>query len=206
MCAVSDALDMLGHDRVTGGVTPMWAVPHVVAGIARTVQAGPRRPGGPADHIAAAAVDVCGPEHVVVIANAGREDVSCWGGLLTQAARRNGIAGAVIDGACRDIAETESRQFPVFARRPVPISARGRIVQLAMDEPIEFGGIRVAPGDYVIADRTGVGFVAAELIDQVLELAEQVTARETTMSEQVDAGRPVREVMHDSKFPEPSSR
>lgn len=201
VCAVSDALDMLNRRGVTTVVSPMWPVTGVVAGVARTVQAGPRSPGGPADHIGAAAVDASGPVHVLIIANAGREDVSCWGGLLSQAARRNGIAGVVIDGACRDIAESEAVRFPVFARRAVPTSARGRIVQVSMDEPVDFAGLVIASGDYVIADRTGVTFISAEQIDHVLLLAERIAQREAAMSEQVTAGRPIRAVMHDSKFP-----
>ena len=92
-------------------------------------------------------------------------DVSCWGGILTLAARRRGIGGVVIDGACRDIAESQELGFPVYGRAVVPVSARGRIVQLAMDEPVEFAGTTVHPGDAVLADRNGVVFVrAADLL------------------------------------------
>ncbi len=201
VCAVSDALDMLNSSGVTTVVAPMWPITGVVAGVVRTVQAGPSSPGGPADHIGAAAVDASGPEHVLIIANGGRRDVSCWGGLLSQAAQRNGIAGVVIDGACRDIAESEALGFPVLARRAVPVSARGRIVQISMDEPVDFAGLLIVGGDYVIADRTGVAFVSAERIDRVLQLAELIAKREAAMSEEVTAGRPVRAVMHDSRFP-----
>jgi regulator of RNase E activity RraA len=65
----------------------------------------------------------------------------------------------IIDGACRDIAESEEQGFPVFGRAVVPVSARGRIVQLAMDEPVEFAGVTVRPGCAVLADRNGVVFV-----------------------------------------------
>jgi regulator of RNase E activity RraA len=78
---------------------------------------------------------------VLVIANDGRADVSCWGGLLALAARRNGIGGVVIDGACRDITETAEHGFPVFGRAGVPVSARGRIVarERAMAEAVRAG-------------------------------------------------------------------
>jgi regulator of RNase E activity RraA len=200
-CAVSDALDTLNLPGATTGIRPLWAVTGPVAGRVRTVQAGPRRSGKPAQHIAASAIEAAEPGDVLVIANDGRTDVSCWGGILTLAARRNGIGGVVIDGACRDIAESAEQGFPVFGRAVVPVSARGRIVQLAMDEPVEFAGLVVHPGDVVLADQNGVAFVRAEDLEKVITLAERIVAREQNMAEAVKAGQPVTEVMHDSKFP-----
>ena len=200
-CAVSDALDTLGLPGATTGVRPLWPSEGTTVGRARTVTAGPRQADGPAQHIAAAAIDVAGGGDVLVIANEGRVDVSCFGGILTLAASRRGIEGVVIDGACRDIAESEGLGFPVFGRAVVPVSARGRIVQLAMDEPVSFAGVTVSPGDLVVADRNGVVFVPDDQLDRVLTLAERIVAREQAMAEAVAAGNPVSDVMHDSRFP-----
>jgi regulator of RNase E activity RraA len=200
-CAVSDALDTLGLPGATTGIRPLWAVRDPVAGRVRTVLAGPRPSDRPGQHIAAAAIEGAEPGDVLVIANAGRTDVSCWGGILTLAAARRSLGGVVIDGACRDIAESEAHGFPVFGRAVVPVSARGRIVQLAMDEPVAFAGVTVHPGDAVLADRNGVVFVPAAELGRVIALAERITAREAAMADAVLAGQPVTEVMHDSKFP-----
>ena len=200
-CAVSDALDTLNLPGATTGIRPLWSVTAPVAGRVRTVLAGPRQSGAPAPHIAAAAIEAAEPGDVLVIANGGRTDVSAWGGILTLAARRRGIAGVVIDGACRDIAESADQGFPVFGRAVVPVSARGRIVQLAMDDPVEFAGVVVRPGDAVLADRNGVVFVPAADLDRVVALAERIVAREGAMADAVRAGQAVTEVMHDTKFP-----
>ncbi len=200
-CAVSDALDTLGHPGATTGLRPLWAVPAAVAGVVRTVTAGPKRDGGPAGHIAASAIDAAAPDDVLVVANGGRLDVSCWGGILTLAARSRGIGGVVVDGACRDIAESEDLGFPVFGRAVVPVSARGRIVQLATGEPVDVAGVTVHPGDLVLADRNGVVFVPRAHAGAVLELAERIVARESAMADAVRAGQPVTEVMHDTRFP-----
>jgi regulator of RNase E activity RraA len=200
-CAISDALDTLGLPGATVGVRPLWDVPGVIAGRARTVTAGPRVADQPADHIAAAAIEAASDEDVLVIANSGRVDVSCFGGILTLAAKRRGVTGVVIDGACRDIAESEQHEFPVFGRAVVPVSARGRIVQLAMDEPVEFAGVTVDAGDYVLADRNGVVFVGAADAVAVIALAERIIDRENRIAAAVNGGQPVTEVMHDSKFP-----
>jgi regulator of RNase E activity RraA len=200
-CAVSDALDTLKLPSGTIGIRPLWPVTDLVVGRVRTVQAGPASPGKPAQHIAAAAIEAASAGDVLVIANDGRLDVSCWGGILTLAARRQGIGGVVIDGACRDIAESESAGLPVFGRAVVPVTARGRIVQLAMGEPVEFAGVTVREGDTVLADRNGVVFIPAAELERVVTLAERIVAREAAMASAVLAGRPVSEVMHDSKFP-----
>lgn len=200
-CAVSDALDTLGLAGATTGIRALWPVTDRVVGRAKTVTAGPRQADKPAQHIAAAAIEAAGAGDVLVIANEGRLDVSCFGGILTLAASRRGIQGVVIDGACRDIAESEEHGFAVFGRAVVPVSARGRIVQVAMGEPVAFAGVTVEQDDFVIADSNGVVFVPAAQITRVLDLAERIVAREAAMAEAVLAGDPVTEVMHDSRFP-----
>jgi regulator of RNase E activity RraA len=200
-CAVSDALDTLGLPGATIGIRPLWDVRRVIVGRARTVQAGPRQADKPAAHIGAASVDDSGPGDVLVIANGGRLDVSCWGGILALSASRRGIGGVIIDGACRDIHESEDLDFPVFGRAVVPVSARGRIVQLGKDEPVEFGGVTVNAQDWVVADRNGIAFIPDADAERVVRLAERIAAREARMNEDVLAGKPVTEVMHDSAFP-----
>jgi regulator of RNase E activity RraA len=201
-CAVSDALDTLGLGGATVGIRPLWPVRRVTVGVVRTVTAGPAATSGPAAHIAAGAIDAAEAGDVLVIANSARTDVSCWGGILTVAARRRGIAGVVIDGACRDIAESEALELPVYGRAVVPVSARGRIVQLATGEPVEFAGVTVHQGDLVVADRNGVAFVRPADAASVVDLAERIVEREKAMAEQVGSGSPVTAVMHDTKFPQ----
>jgi regulator of RNase E activity RraA len=200
-CAVSDALDTLGLVGATTGIGPLWPVREPLVGRVRTVTAGSPQDDRPADHIAAAAIDSAAQGDVLVIANDGRVDVSCFGGILTLAASRRGVAGVVIDGACRDIAESEDQGFPVFGRAVVPVSARGRIVQLAMDEPVSIADTTVESGDLVLADRNGVVFVSQAQIEPVLVMAERITAREAGMADAVSGGQAVSEVMHESRFP-----
>lgn len=200
-CAVSDALDTLGLPGAVTGLTGMWPAGHTVAGRVRTVTAAPKAAAGPATHIATPLVTIAEPDDVVVIDNHGRTDVSCWGGLLAEAAVQRGVAGVIVDGACRDVQESEALGLPVFARAAVPVSARGRIVQQAMDERIQIAGVSVAAHDYVVADVNGVVFVPAAEVDRVLSLAQRIVDREARMAEAVRAGRDVSEVMHDSQFP-----
>lgn len=200
-CAVSDALDTLG---IAGAVTtlhPMWAVNGTVAGRVRTVKAAPRSTAGPATHIATPLVAIAEKDDFVVIDNHGRTDVSCWGGLLAEAAVQRGVAGVLVDGACRDVQESEELGLPLFAKQAVTVSARGRIIQQSMDEQVQIAGISVASFDYVIADVNGLVFVPAADAERVIELAKRIVEREALMAAAVRSGRNVVDVMHDSQFP-----
>ena len=204
-CSVSDALDTLGLPGAVIGIRPLWSVTRVVAGRARTVQAAAKSDGQPGTHIASPLIAIADAGDVIVIANDGREDVSCFGGILAAAALERGVAGVVIDGACRDIAESHELGLPMFGRAVVPVSARGRIVQAAMDVSIAVAGVAVASGDLVVADQSGVVFVPAAEAAPVVALAERIALREQAMVDALRNGESVVEVMHDSRFPKPEA-
>ncbi len=200
-CAVSDALDTLGLPGAVTGLAPTWPDRRVTVGRARTIKAGPKTTAGPQTHVATPLVASAAKDDIVVIDNAGRTDVSCFGGLLAQAAKGKGVSGVIVHGACRDIPEYEDLGLPVYALAPVQVSARGRIVQEDMDVPVQVRGVTVSPGDLVIADRNGVVFVPVAHAAAVIALAERIVAREQAMGEAVALGQSVVEVMHDSRFP-----
>jgi regulator of RNase E activity RraA len=198
-CAVSDALDTVGLPAGVGALPPMWGVPTVV-GLAVTVQVEPYEPGPAGPHLAVSAVAGAGPHDVMVVANDSRTDVSCWGGLLCLGAQLRGVRAAVVDGACRDVAEAHELGFPVYARASVPVTARGRLRQRSTGEPVVIAGVPVEPGDVVVADSTGVAFVPRARAAEVLELASAVQEREHAIAADLHAGVPLPRAMHDARL------
>lgn len=198
-CAVSDALDHLKLKGAVIGIRPMWACPRI-AGRVMTVKIAPAGQTRPEYHLATPAVEAAEPGDIIVIDNAGRTDVSCWGDILANAAQTRGIRGVIIDGASRDIDGSREIGFPVFARGAVPVTARGRIMQEAFNTMIQCGGVQVRPGDLVIADQSGVVFVPQERAEEVIATAERIAEREAKMVEAVRAGKSVVEVMAESQF------
>lgn len=200
-CVVSDALDHLGVSGAVTGLRPVWGRPHI-AGRARTVEVTDAAAAGPVTgrHLATTTIESAGPGDVIVIANGGRPGVSCWGDILTVAAQERGITGTVIDGANRDADAIAESGYPVWSRSCVPVTARGRIAERATDVPVTFGGMLVTPGDYVIADLSGVVFVPAAHAAAVLDAAERLADKQQRMVEAVRGGRPVTAVMHDAQF------
>jgi regulator of RNase E activity RraA len=193
-CAVSDALDGLG---LTGAVGGQWVVSNGrrIAGPVITVRLGRPGPDRSPRHLCAAAIDAAEPGDVIVVEHGTRDDAAGWGGILSVAARARGLAGAIIDGAVRDVDESRRADFPVYARSVVPMTARGRVVELDWNERVTIAGIEVVPGDLVIADGSGVVFVAASHALDVIRVAEGIAAREAAMAIAVRQGRSVSEVM-----------
>ena len=194
-CGVSDALDRLGIDGAVLGIRPMWPCPRV-AGRVITVRLRRAEPGEHSPrHLGTAAIEAGGPGEVIVIEHHDREDAAGWGGILSLAARLKGIEGVIVDGTCRDVDDSRDAGFPVFARAATPMTARGRVSEASMGEPIRVGDLVVSPGDYVIADWSGVVFVAGARAEEIVSTAEGLAAREAAMAEAVRSGKSVIEVM-----------
>jgi regulator of RNase E activity RraA len=198
-CAVSDALDTLGLPGAALGIHSVTGRHHL-AGRAVTidlVEAGTvdSPQGSAAGHLGTEAIDASGPGDVIVVAHHGRPNISGWGGVLSAGARRGGIEGVIVDGAVRDVDEATDLGLPVFALTGVPVTARSRVVQRAWNVEVQLAGVTVHPGDYVVADGSGVVFVAAASIDAVLDKAETIAAKERAMVARVHEGRPMVEVM-----------
>lgn len=193
-CSVSDALDRLGLKGTTIGVRPLWPCPRI-AGRAVTMKIKPVGLDKPKQHLGTTAIEAAKPGDVIAVEHGGRMDVSAWGGLLSLAAKLKGLAGVVIDGACRDIDDSQKAGFPVYARAVVPLTARGRVMQQCFNEEIQFAGVQVHPGDYVIADGSGVVFVPQQQAEAVIKEASAIAAQEAKMAEAIRAGRSVGEVM-----------
>jgi regulator of RNase E activity RraA len=146
-------------------------------------------------HLGTAAIAAATPNDVIVIEHKSRADAAGWGGILSTAAKTRGVRGVVVDGSCRDIDEARDVGFPLYGRAAVPTTARGRVAEQSFNEPIDVAGVTVRAGDLVIADGSGVVFVAAEQAEAVLAAAEEIAATEAAMRDAVLAGRSVVEVM-----------
>ena len=193
-CTVSDALDRLGIRGATLGVRPMWACPRI-CGRAVTVKLKPQGAVQPTRHLGTEAIHIANPGEVLVMELAGRTDVPGWGGLLSLAAKVKGLAGIVIDGACRDIDDSAEVGFPVFAKAVVPITARGRVVQDSVNDEIQFAGTQVHPGDLVVADGSGTIIVPKDRAEEVIAAGEEIAAREAAMAEAVRGGMSIVDVL-----------
>jgi Demethylmenaquinone methyltransferase len=193
-CVLSDALDALGVTGVAEGLSRL-ATTRKVAGRVMTVKLEEARGRTAPRHLCTAAVDAARPGDVIVVEHHSRADCAGWGGILSKAAALKGLSGTIIDGMARDIDEAELFGYPVFGKGGIPRTARGRIIETEYATPINVDGITVTPGDYVLADGTGVVFVPAARAEEIVAKAESLQAREAAMIAALERGLKVSEVM-----------
>ena len=192
-CAVSDALDRLGLHGATTGAGPVWPCPRI-CGRTVTMKLKPAGLDQSTRHLGTRAIETASRGDIIVIDNAGRL-IPAWGGLLSLAAKLKGVAGVLVDGACRDVDESRELGFPVYARSAAPMTARGRILEQSCNEEIQFCGVQVHAGDLVIADGSGVVFIPRQKETEALAEAEKIAHRESLMAAEIRKGRAVSEVM-----------
>lgn len=132
------------------------------------------------------------PGDVLVIE--GVEGISSMGGISASIAKRQGEAGAIVDGSIRDVDHSQSIGFPLWSRGVSPITGKWRLESVQLNGPVKIAGIQVHPGDLVVADSTGVCFVPREQAAAVLERARQIDAGEAKRYKDIDAGVPVPEL------------
>ncbi|GAA3579580.1 hypothetical protein GCM10022222_75470 [Amycolatopsis ultiminotia] len=165
--------DLLGRGRVLdGGVRPLWGPPVPrVAGPAYPVRC------PPGDNLMLHAAIYRAPAGSVVVAESGDLGYALAGGNVCAVAQRRGIAGFVLDGVIRDVAEVRELGFPVFARGVVPIPGT-KAAATPLGTAVRCAGVTVAPGDVVVADEEGVVVVPAADTHQVLADARAKLAKE----------------------------
>ena len=114
------------------------------------------------------ALTLAQPGDVLVVDGSGEISHAVAGGLMCLAALARGVAGFVVDGAIRDVAEWAEGELPVFARghshRRPSKDGPGEI-----NVPISCASLAVAPGDLVLGDADGVIAVSPGRLPQLLE-------------------------------------
>ena len=187
--ALSDAMDRLGVAAQCLGIKPLD--PRFrLAGRAFTILYGPAGspPGTVGDYI-----DDVEPGGVVVLDNGGRENATVWGDILTMVAHTRGVAGTVIDGACRDVALSLQLGYPIFSRSYSMRTGKDRIQVEAMGGVVNIGDARVAAGDLLRGDADGIVAIPRVHEDAILAAAEEIDAVEERIRKAVQSGLTLRE-------------
>jgi len=117
-----------------------------------------------------AAIAMARPGDVLVIDGKGDQGSALMGTIMMTACQKLGIAGVVMDGACRDSLEIDQMNYPVFC---VGTNPNGPTKNIAgrIGHPVSVGDVTVRAGDFVIADGDGVVVVEREKIEALLPAA-----------------------------------
>lgn len=188
-CCLSDAMDRLGIPCGLEGIKPVNP-DSALCGRAFTVH---YVPCGTVKGTVGDFLDDVKPGEVVVIDNGGRTWCTVWGDLMSIAATHKGIAGTVIDGVCRDLPTVHKLNYNIFTKGHYMVTGKDRVEVDQINVPVAVSGVRVAPGDLVVGDATGVVVIPQEKAARVLEVAKEIAAKEAVIEESVARGVPLRE-------------
>ena len=123
----------------------------------------------------------------------GVAGISSMGGVSASIGKRQGEAGAIVDGAVRDIDHSRDIGYPIWCAGVSPITGKWRIETMAVNDPVHIAGIEVKPGDLVIADECGVCFVPFARAAEVLAVAQRLSASEAQRLKKLADGIPLAE-------------
>lgn len=140
---------------------------------------------GPMDNLAAmAALDVAKPGDVIVIATKNDETAAVIGDHWAYWAKKVGVVGVVCDGLVRDIVGLLRVGLPVFARGLTPNSGF-RNGPGEVNLGLSCGGVTIAPGDIIVADRDGVVSIPLASAEEVAAKLKLVYEKEMAVEDEV---------------------
>jgi len=131
---------------------------------------------------------------IAVIGTDLSNDSAFWGELFSAAAIGAGAAGVITDGNLRDTEKIVGLGFPAFSisRRPTDYRARMRVAETG--GVVTLCGVEIGTGDIVLADDDGVVVIPQSREVEVLTLARDRAAKESTVLTELLAGETLRSV------------
>jgi 4-hydroxy-4-methyl-2-oxoglutarate aldolase len=170
-----------GRVRVMTGLTAHAGRPYL-CGPALTCACAPE------DNLAMhAALYQAGPGTVLVCDGTGSTRCALFGGLMATDAAGQGLAGLLLQGPVRDIADFDEIGFPVWCTGTAPgQAAKAAVISVGL--PVVVGGVLVASGDQVIADRDGIAVVPAAEWPVIQAEVAALTAKEENTRARLAAG------------------
>lgn len=127
-------------------------------------------------------------ENEVLVIDGGGENIALSGELFSYEAKRKGLAGIVIDGACRDSKNIRKLRFPFYSRSITPMAGTASTI-FATQIDVSCGGIQVLPGDIIFGDSDGIVVINPAKVEAILDMATQIQLTEEKVQAQLERGK-----------------
>ena len=134
------------------------------------------------------AIEQCPPGHILVMDSRKDARAASAGDTLIARLMMRGGAGVVTDGGFRDSDSIAELDIPAYHNRPSSPTNLTLHEAIDINVPIGCGDVAVFPGDYLVGDRDSVIVIPSHLVDELAEEAQEMTAYEDFVAEQVRKG------------------
>jgi 4-hydroxy-4-methyl-2-oxoglutarate aldolase len=104
--------------------------------------------------------------------------VAHMGELSAETLKNKGVLGCLVDGYIRDVDFLLAMGFECWNRGFTPRDIVGAWRPVGFDVEIMIGDVRVAPGDYLVADRDGAIRIPRAIVEEVVAKSEAAIATE----------------------------
>ena len=181
--SVADAMEQLYGQRayLSHDMRPVFKTKFAGPAVTVLLKKGEHKEGATASQGMLDAIDSAPPGSVYVMVLEDGLDYAGIGGLMATAMKYRGFAGAVIDGSVRDTPQIGKLQFPVFSRGIVASTTINHFRFAGANIPVTCAGIRVNPGDIIVADEDGVVVAPKARAAEVLKKAQALDDTEHQM-------------------------
>ena len=200
VASVADAIEQLYGQRahMSHDMRPVFTTKFAGPAVTVQLKKEEHKDGAPASQGMLDAIDGAVPGSVYVIVVPDGLDIAGIGGLMATAMKSRHLAGAIIDGAVRDVPQIKRIQFPVYSRGVSPATSINHYRFVAANVPVTCAGVKVNPEDIIVADEDGVAVVPRAKAAEVLKKAQELDDTEHRMYPFIEKFKSIREAV--SKF------
>jgi regulator of RNase E activity RraA/CMP-N-acetylneuraminic acid synthetase len=124
-------------------------------------------------------------ENEIIVVENELNEYAYFGDLNTRLAIRAGASGAIIDGATRDLKQTQILNFPVFCKNYNASDVRKRATVDYINKPIKIQNEIVHPGDLIFADECSVVIIYKKTERTVIERILKVIDNEKNIAKDI---------------------
>lgn len=197
VASVADAMEQLYGQRayMAHDMRPLFTTKFAGPAVTVLLKKEEHKQGSAASQGMLDAIDAAPAGSVYVMVLEDGVDYGAIGALMATAMKFRGLTGAVIDASVRDTPQIRRLQFPVFSRGIVPSTTINHYRFAGANVAVTCAGVRVNPGDIIVADEDGVAVVPHARAAEVLKKAQELDNTEHRMLPFIEKYRSLKEAV-----------
>lgn len=128
------------------------------------------------------------PAQTVLVIQPNDHEQAYMGELSAETLALKGVRGVIIDGNCRDTDFITRLGFRIFSKGYTSRDVVGTWLPKKFEEPVTIGKVTLKSGDFIVGDNDGVVAVPSELVEEILNRAEEFLRTESMVRKAILEG------------------